>query len=638
MGYEMSSKYIRLTKTLNDPGILIKPEEIDKHIKNRNVDHYASAYQYTEDQLKTFKQTGTVSNIEDVTTNRIWFDFDSKDDVELARKDTIELINRLEKNNIKSSDLEIYWSGQKGFNVVVNTNTDLNPTQVKHLALNVFGKDLSTLDVTLYNPSRIIRVPNTKHQKSGLYKFQLTHKELLDNDVEAIKQAATELNTTPKKVKPVDLDDHLLEIPEVIREIKSSLDFDLTTKPRQWKASKWALMQGYFKAGERDTSTMILSATCKAMGYDKITTYYMCKSALQKSWERFGKGDFTKEDLWQKLDQVFSETWKGGQYSEKEDAFLQKKAEEMGIKELTASSTIDVKGALRIFQDYAKNIDKLTLKTGIKELDSRQRITVGMSMGLIAGPGSGKTTVALQMLHSMSKNGELCIFFSYDMYAPHVIQKIIQKHCEGENVEKVFTEYKNGNAEYTQKVEKLLIEEYPNVEFCFETAQTVDQIYDTIHDAEQKRGKKCRFIVIDYNELVITDISDPTQSSNYVAQKVRELASKEQVCVMSLFQPSKMTGDPSAEIISYRAAKGGSAIEQSVSLMMGMSRPGFDPRNPSKDKFVSINIVKNRMGPTFAFDLSWDGYRGQVRSLTHAEQMELLDLRRAKEEKNDEWE
>lgn len=631
------SRFVRLTKTLNNKGILVKPEDIQSHIDDKTIDHYVSTYYYNQDHYNTFQEKGSIEGITDVKTDKIWFDFDAKDDIPRAQKDALTLIERLNGYNIDPNKIEIYFSGNKGFNVIVNLKREINPSQVKHLATKIFGHGLETLDVSLYNPSRVLRVPRTKHQVSGLYKIPVTHSQLLNLNLEKLKDNAA-LNKVSKEFTydKFDFNDDLFEVKEVKQEFKTNAEaeFDLNNKPRGWKASKWALMQGFFKGGERDNSMMVLSATCKATGYDKITTYYMCKSALKKSWERYGEGSFTKEDLWSKIEQVYSDTWKGGQYSEKEDAFLQKKSDELGIKELTTNNTVGIRGGLKILRGYAQNIDKLTLKTGIEELDKKQRITVGMSWGIIAAPGVGKTSLALQMLHSMSLNGELCIYFSYDMYLPHVIQKIIQKHWP-DNIEDVFDRYKNNDHEYVQKVEELIVKEYPNVEFCAESGQTIDDIRDTIREVEQARGKKCKFVVIDYNELVITDVADPTQSSNKTAQNIRALASNEQICILSLFQPSKLTGDPSTEITSYRAAKGGSGIEQSVSLMFGVSRPGFNPRKPEDDRFVSMNCVKNRMGSIFSIDLAWYGYKGEVRTLTPIERSNLASLRqRIEDEKN----
>lgn len=642
-------RFLRLTQGVAEKGILVKEEEVNSHINDPSKDFYTSTYYYTLEHFKKFQETKSVKGVRDVKTDKVWWDFDSENDLKSARKDTIELIKRLEKQGIPNNRLNIFFSGNKGFNVILNLTKELNRKQIENFAKKI-AINLKTFDPSLYDEVQLLRIPGTRHQKSGCYKIPLTYEEIcgpLKND--EIK-ARAKIPTTPKEAAPVrylvEVDDSWFEIKEVEKEIKEQIatEFDLTTKPRQWKASKWALMQGFFKGGERDTSMMILAATLKAQGFDETQTYSLCKDALKKSWARYGEGNFTREDLWEKIERIFSPEWKGGQYSEEEDTFLTKKGEELGIRDLTQSSTVDIKSALKMFKGYAKNISSMTLKTGIAELDRKQRITVGMSWGIIAGPGSGKSSIALQIVHSMSKAGELCLFFSYDMFGPHVIQKIIQTHWNEGNIEEVLKQYEADNPVYVQKVEELIEREYPNVEFCFESGQSLEEARATIRDAEIKRGMKCRFAVFDYNELVVTDVADPTQSSNKVAQGMRALAGNEQICVLSLFQPSKMTGDPTVEIKSYRAAKGGSGIEQSVSLMFGMSRPGYNPRPTAEndtDKFVSLNCVKNRMGPTFALDFYWDGYRGLVKSLTPQQRSELVALRKSIEDEkngnNDGW-
>jgi hypothetical protein len=638
---QMSQKYVRLTKTVADLGILIKPEEVYKHIYDPKIDHYVSTYYYDQNHFKEFNKKGSVKGLLGQKTNKVWFDFDSENDLKLARKDAVELINRLQNNNINPEQLEIYFSGNKGFNVILNLTKELNRKQVENFAQRMAG-DLKTFDSSLYDENQILRVPGTKHDKTECYKIPLTFEEISGPLKNAEIKERAKNKTTPKEAAPsihlVNLDDSWFEIKEVEKEIQKQMatEFDLTTKPRGWKASKWALLQGFIKAGERDTSMMVLASTLKSMGYDETQAYSLCKDALKKSWARYGEGNFTREDLWAKIERIFSPEWKGGTYSEEEDVFLTKKGEELGIRDLTQSTTVDIKSALKMFKGYAKNISAMTLKTGIKELDDKQRITVGMSWGIIAGPGSGKSSIALQIVHSMSKAGELCVFFSYDMFGPHVIQKIIQTHWGKENeIDMVLKKYEENDLEYVQKVEELIEREYPNVEFCFESGQSLEEARHTIRDAEIKRGMKCRFAVFDYNELVVTDVADPTQSSNKVAQGMRALAGNEQICVLSLFQPSKMTGDPTVEIKSYRAAKGGSGIEQSVSLMFGMSRPGYTPRpenDTHTDKFVSLNCVKNRMGPTFALDFFWNGYRGLIRSLKANEKAELIALRKSIED------
>ena len=98
------SKYIRLTKTVNDRGRLIKPSELDKYITDNEKDWYTSVYFYNDKHLEYFKKNNTVSGIEDVTTDNLVFDFDSKADLNKAREDAKELLRRLKKYGASAAE------------------------------------------------------------------------------------------------------------------------------------------------------------------------------------------------------------------------------------------------------------------------------------------------------------------------------------------------------------------------------------------------------------------------------------------------------------------------------------------------------------------------------------------------------
>jgi replicative DNA helicase len=302
--------------------------------------------------------------------------------------------------------------------------------------------------------------------------------------------------------------------------------------------------------------------------------------------------------------------------------------------------TMEITDAFDMFRDYALNIDSLTIKTGIPSLDKMVRMTIGMSVGLVAAPGVGKTTVAIQILNAMSKSNEQSIFFSYDMYHALVLQKLIQKHLHMSD-EEIFDKFKKNDVEFEKQVKNVLSEEYKNVDFCFHTGQTAMDIEETIKYTEEKTGKKPRLIVVDYSELVLTDLSDMTASSSQVAQKLREIATKYNICVLVLMQPNKMAGSPADELTSYRNLKGSSSSEQALSVILGMSRPGYDPRRPHEDRFITIKCLKNRMGGLFTLDLGWNGMTGDIHEMTDEEENLLNEIRQRKEnEENktgDDW-
>jgi hypothetical protein len=630
------ARYVRVCKRFDDRGVLIPEAKLNDQI-DYNREMYVSTYFYNEDHYRQYKERGSVAGIRDVTTNMLWFDFDSEGDTERARQDAVELTNRLKKYGVKEKDIEIYFSGNKGFDVRVGLNRTLTPQQVKALVIHKFGKGLDTLDHSLYDANQILRVPGTKHQKSGLHKIPLTTDELRTLPVEKIRDKAKSLDNVTEEFHwdYVNVDEEFLKVEKVEEPKKELVKIDLHDKPRHWKDYKWALLQGYYEKGERHSAMMVIAATCRGLGYDAETATAMCLAADKKHCER--TEDHPIEDLESNIiPSVYSTTWQGGQYSPQNDPWLAKYCERMGFETGNDDMpTIAIEEAFTLFRDYASNIDELTVKTGIAALDRKLRMTIGMVVGIVAAPGVGKTSLALQMLNNMSKRGEQCIFFSYDMYHALVIQKLVQSHLKVGGDE-IFDRIKNGDPEFEDQIIKMLKEEYANVEFCFKQGQTPKDIEETIKMVEGKTGKKVRFIVIDYGELVMSDLSDPTAASAQVQHKLRAIANTYNLCVLSLIQPNKMSGTPADDILSYRAAKGSSAIEQTVSVMLGVSRPGYDPRHPEDDVFMTVNAVKVRMGGLFSVDLHWDGPTGQVRELLIEEKEQLERVRNRKKEEDGE--
>lgn len=634
-------KYVRYVEGLVGKGQLIPIDEIDSMIKQPSEkDLYISIANYTEEHKKKFDETGTIAGITDVTINKLCFDLDSKDNIEQARQDGKVIVQRLQEKGVnKNTDIEYYYSGAKGWTVVVNLDRDISPDKAKYLATQVFGKGLKTLDTTIYNASRILRVPKSKHQISGLYKIQLKPSQFENMSIDEIKTLAKEPGVT-KKMNAVKLPDQLLaEKPPVEKKtIVSNTHLDMTNRPRGWKDYKYALLQGHFEGGERHHALLVVAATCRGLGYDRDLALAMCTVAVQKQAERTNTSAFDLGELESNIIDrtVYSATWQGGQFSPQNDAWLATYCERMGFKgnQYERNTTVGIQDAFGQFQNYATSIDELTIKTGIIDLDRKLRMTVGMSVGLLASAGVGKTSIALQILNYMSKQDIQCIFFSYDMFHALVIQKLIQKH-KGLTGDEIFARYKAGDMDFHKEVEELLTNEYKNVRFCFESGQTIAQIEETIKIVEDETGRKVKLIVIDYNELVQVDMGDMTASTAHVAQNIRRISSQYNLCALTLLQPNKASGTPADEIKSYLSIKGSGATSQAASVILGISRPGFDPRHPEDDKFMTINCLKNRMGSLFSLDLSWDGLTGTIRTMTIEERRHLGNVRaRIEEEKN----
>lgn len=623
-----STKYFNFKNKVSDKPKLLTQEEINK--LNDGKEAYQSIFAYNAEQKKKVEEAGSIAGITDVTTDTLVWDFDSKDNIEAAKKDTIELCNRLvDEYDIDPDNISCAFTGFKGFHVSVKLDHSISPEQFKK-ATGIIAKKLETYDTSVSDPARIVRTNNSLNPKSGLYKIPLHIAEIDEMSIDQIKTLAKDKGIVNFNTKISKLPETLFKVEKKKESlVLTTTPLDFSKKPRGWQDYVYAILEGHYESGERHNALMVLAAKCRSMGFDKEATYYLCKKSLKAQAGRTGSSEFDKEELWKDIihGSIYSDRWEGGSYSPKNNPWLAKFCEKHKIRwnNLTDNNITSVNTAFDSFENYADNIDNLTIKTGIEELDDNLRLTVGMSAGLIASPGVGKTSISLQILNNMSNEDHNSVFFSYDMYAPIVYQKLVQKHF---NItpEVMFEKFKH-EKNFREIVKEKIGKEYHNVNFCFKTGQNVPDIIDTIKEAEDVSGKKIKFMVMDYNELVITDYSDPTQSSAYVAQKMREIAQSMDICVFSLFQPNKLLGSPSDEVKSYNSAKGSGAISQSVSVMLGMNRPGYNPRNSDQDRFATVSCLKNRMGRLFSLDFGWHGLSGTMSKLNDEDRDELRTIR-----------
>lgn len=634
------SKYIRLTKGLFDKGQLISPDKIYDLIDD-NHDWFVSTYNYNEKHLAHFKEHNSIKGIRDVTSTNIWLDFDHKENPELAQADALESVNRLLKlPSVTDSNIEIYFTGSKGFHVILNTNKELTPTQIKSIAINNIGKGLKTFDTSLYDSSQLLRVPGTKHKETKLYKIPLTYNQLQTLKIDQIKTLATSLDNIKDDFSkyPADIE---LEVPEEEKKVViKNESIDWSSKPKNWKNCKWSLLQGDIPLGKRHEALLILASTCKALGNSKDMAYDLVKGALRRSIEKHGQGSSTKEEAFSIVEDVYDDFWQGGQYTCKEPGFLQNYCNDLGEHKCNREKedadkikVYEIKDLLNIFDDFVRNFDKNRIMTGIKPIDDKLNLTIGQPVAILAAPSVGKTSLLLNILSNNSQSKVHSMFFSLDMYNALITQKLLHKHTKM-NFEKLKDLVQNNPKEaikYYDQVEN-------NMKYMHSVVQSgisVAQMKQVIQDYEKENSIKVKIVAVDYLELIGGAYSDETANSAFNARALKDLANDLQVSVIVLTQPQK-TKKPDEPITSYRDLKGASLLEQSFRIIIGMYRPGFSPDNPEQDKFIGINCVKNTMGPLFSTHLKFDGLSGSVSVLNETEWDELNELQDKKKEQKEE--
>lgn len=648
--------YRRICETLTDYGKYIpKNEDIYKNLKDK--DYYTSIYYYNEEQVKQAseeieingkKRPRGIAGMKDVVTDKLVWDFDSEK-VEEAKRDTISLVLKLKKLGVEEDAIRICFSGSKGFAVEVLTNQTFTPQEFKIITKDL-AKNLKTYDSVVANPSRIFRLPLTKHNKSGLYKIPLYFDELKDLSINKIKEAAKEKPERNDEVMSswvksnIDFDIPKLTPKEgditpktsVLNEKIPYFKVDYNRNPLKLIPWKLALSQGIFPAGTRNDALMILGATFKSKGMDREQCYYALKAAADKQSRLFNQDKYNKDEIWKNvITPIYSDLWNGATYStanfpEKlRDFFLESGIPEIN-EETAGSGLVNIDELFGTFSNFAENIEQNTIKTGIKELDGFCRIMTGMLVGWLGCPGSGKTASMLQILSNVSERGEESVFFSLDMSGNQIYEKLA-RNCTDYNEGEIFRAFQNNQTHVKDDIRNKIKDTYENVQFNFQSAASVDDMKKYIRDYESNTGKKIRLVVVDYLEKIKGSHSDPSVSAGQEASKLQDMAKELDVAVIVLLQPQKMVGEPDAPITSYRRIKGASVIEQDCRVIISQWRPGYSPTSFDDDRFVTYAVLKNTMGSLGVVDCFWNGERGSIKNISDQGRQELKDLVKMKE-------
>ena len=155
--------------------------------------------------------------------NPLFFDIDSVDDLPAARDAALHLCGRLIDNAfIPQDSLELFFSGNKGFHVIVPCEV-FQAFACPHMF--AFNKKLAeiaaatagSIDLSVYTAKRLWRLPNSLHRQSHHYKIPLTYEELRDVSMDGILALA-------QKPRPDDSYAIVKPCPKAIQWFRQAMD------------------------------------------------------------------------------------------------------------------------------------------------------------------------------------------------------------------------------------------------------------------------------------------------------------------------------------------------------------------------------------------------------------------------------
>jgi hypothetical protein len=182
-------------------------------MKRRDQETYITMFPFTKDILDYVKIHGSIKGYKGKhACTYICIDIDKEGDLEGARKSTLQVIERLNSlYGIAPDELFIFFSGGKGFHIyLVDLLLGIQNRFFDNLGEGVKGfigkrlEGIADVDLVIYEDHRIIRVVNSRHAKTGLYKIELSYEDL-NKSIEAIKTLAVDVYKPQRKVLYSDI-------------------------------------------------------------------------------------------------------------------------------------------------------------------------------------------------------------------------------------------------------------------------------------------------------------------------------------------------------------------------------------------------------------------------------------------------
>lgn len=284
-------------------------KDLKNWIKNQlDIDLYSSFFRYYTDD----------PNVGGVLAG-FGMDFDDAEKPKRTQKEALTVIKNLQDRfDIEEQDISVCFSGKKGFHVFVN-HAVLGiephyylPKIFKEMAKELIREHkLKTLDLSIYDRRRLIRLPNSRHDKTQLYKIPLTLSELENSSIEqitamAVKQrphvkASVEhkvsekahrwfvkhCNAYMKKLedRKVEFAGGDLDVKEVLPCVKKRLKIGAKEKMRN--RCTWQLASYFCKRGDslEDCLTVMRQWHEKVSQGDHPYTWEECEKTIRKTYD-----------------------------------------------------------------------------------------------------------------------------------------------------------------------------------------------------------------------------------------------------------------------------------------------------------------------------------------------------------------
>jgi DnaB-like helicase C terminal domain/Primase C terminal 1 (PriCT-1) len=527
---------------------------------------YSSIYRFDSSVLKHESLADLPSDIR-FYSDYLVFDLDSVKSLDFALQDAKEIIQALKA---MGAGYEAYFSGNKGFHVLVpSCQFSYAPTSdeniLKRMAMLIAGR-FDTFDRTIYNKTRIFRVPNSLNAKSGLYKVPL----------------------------PGILE---LGVSDILALAKEPLVVDY---PKPWKYNKSPMLTRVYDDAKQKVNRYIQATEPKESYGDWGIIKTAQEGERNQTLYKMAR-DLARHGIYERDALIILGWWNKDQQKPLDGVELGntiKSAYRKGVNPLvpdegTFQFAFDSAKALKQVRNVYSNFKANGIRTGFDFLD---KYTLNFFkeevIFILARPRNFKTALLSNLLQGIATNtNRPCIFFSQEMGVESLSVRHIQKSeklTQSEVLDKIQT-----GEEFPR-----FVEEFKNVYVVGLSSLNTDKILNMIDQFLETHGS-LGAIGFDYLSLFEGCANDTARTARMATELKTRIAKAAGCPTFCLVQAKReYEGEEGNIEIDLTAGKDSSSIEDSGDYVIGVwghweEVSNFDPVTGDK---LPNKRVKNIYG------------------------------------------
>ena len=217
---------------------------------------------------------------------------------------------------------------------------------------------------------------------------------------------------------------------------------------------------------------------------------------------------------------------------------------------------------------------------------------------LAARPSMGKTSLALNLVERVARDGNGVVFFSLEMSAQQVIQNML---CSRAQVHGMALRKGRITNEQYQRLHQEAESLYEAPIFVDDSAGlSIVQARAKCRRLKQRHGDKIKLIVVDYLQLMTAGqrVESRQQEIAIISRGLKAVARELKVPVIALSQLNRDVENRDDHRPRMSDLRESGAIEQDADVVMLLHRDDYYKRTEENAGLAQVIIAKQRNGPT----------------------------------------